>query len=112
MRNFNQANYQQDLNNLNLNNYLHLTTNQMTQLFHKNFMETLNKHAPLQYLSKRMSKSKQKPWLTKGILKSIKVKRQLFKLYKTTQAMGHYTKYKIYRDLLNKLCKKSNKKSL
>ena len=47
--------------------------------------------------------------LTKGILKSMRVKRKLFKYFKDTQNRDYYHRYKTYRDLLNKLCKKSKK---
>ena len=35
-------------------------------------MEALNKYAPMKYLNKKEIKIRQKPWLTKGILASIK----------------------------------------
>ena len=82
MTHFNQANYQHVLTSLNLKDYPQLSSNEMTQLFHKYFMNAYNKHAPLKYLSKRASKTKLKPWLIKGILISIKVKQHLFKMYK------------------------------
>ena len=44
---FNQENFHEDLFSLNLQNHQHLTTNEMTQLFHKNFMKAYNKHASL-----------------------------------------------------------------
>ena len=93
MTHFNQANYQHDLTSLNLNDYPQLSTNEMTQLFHKKIMNAYNKHAPLKHLSKPPSKTKQKPWLTKGILISIKVKQHLFKMYKIQD--------KLYRDSIN-----------
>ena len=58
-------NYQHDLTSLNLKDYPQLSTNEMN---------AYNKHAPPKYLSKRANKTKQKPWLTKAILLSIKVK--------------------------------------
>ena len=109
MKHFKEAKFQHDLNSLDLIEYPLLSTNEMTQLFHKHFMNAYNNHAPLNYLSKRASKTKQKPWLTKGILISIKIKRHLFKMYKNTHNKDYYTKYKVYRDLLNKLCRKSKK---
>ena len=38
----------------------------------------VNKHAPLKPLSKRKFKQSLKPWITKGLLKSIKIKNALF----------------------------------
>ena len=112
MKHFNQANFQNELAYLNLKHYPQLSTNEITQFFHKHFLKVYNKHAPLRYLSKRASKTKQKPWLTKGILVSMNIKRYLFKMYKNTLDKYYYTKYKIYRDLLNTLCKKKQKNTL
>ena len=92
-----------DLSTLDLQNYQHMSTDEMTQVFHKHFLQTYNKHAPLKILSKEANKTKQKPWLTKGVLKSIKVKRRLFNNYKKTLNKAFHTKYKIYRVLINKL---------
>ena len=50
------------------------------------------------------SKTKLKPWLTKGILKSINVKR-----YDQSKNNGFLTKCRQYRDLLKKLIRKSKK---
>ena len=54
----------------------------------------VNKHAPLKPLSKRKFKQSLKPWITKGLLKSIKIKNALF-------ASGDIDKYKFYRNKLN-----------
>ena len=59
--------------------------------------------------TKKTKKSKPKPWLTKGIITSIKIKRKLFKQFKQTKHQLIYDSYKIYRDLLNKLIRKSKK---
>ena len=60
----------------------------------------------VKFLSKKERKTRQKHWLTRGIIKSIMVKRKQFK---NSQNKDFYSKYKIYRDLLNKLCRKSRK---
>ena len=51
------------------------------------FIKTLNSHAPLRPLSRRERKLNEKPWITKGILKSIRTKNKLFKsCYKCSEA--------------------------
>ena len=40
-----------------------------------------NKHAPLRNLIRKEMKLKTKPWLTKGLLKSISIKNKLFKKF-------------------------------
>jgi len=62
----------------------------------------LNKHAPYKTLSQRRVKQMQKPWITRGLRKSIKVKNRL--LYS-----GNKAQYKIHRNkilLLSRLSKK------
>ena len=51
----------------------------------------INKHVPLRLLSKRKIKRLSKPWITKGIRKSIRIKNELF-------FSGDRDKYKFYRN--------------
>ena len=62
----------------------------------------VNKHAPLKSLSKRKFKQFSKPWITKGLLKSIKIKNALF-------ASGDMIKYKFYRNKITTLIRHSKK---
>ena len=62
----------------------------------------VNKHAPLKSLSKRKFKQFSKPWITKGLLKSIKIKNALF-------ASGDMVKYKFYRNKITTLIRHSKK---
>ena len=109
MKNFDEENFTRELNNLNLDIDHNLASNIYFNHIQKNFTCTLNKHAPIKYLNKRETKIRQKPWLTRGILVSIKEKRRLFAQFKKTNNSVYYEKYKIKRDLLNKLCRKSKK---
>ena len=59
--------------------------------FFNSLNKVVNKHAPLRPLSKRKAKQFSKPWITRGIRKSIKVKNALF-------ASGNFEKYKHYRN--------------
>ena len=62
-----------------------------------------NDHAPLRLLSRKEMKIKSKPWLTKGLLKSISTKNALFqKCYKQNK-IHLITHYKIYLNKLTKL---------
>ena len=80
----------------------------------KKSLEALNKHAPIKYLNKKEVKTRQKPWLTPGILTSIKRKRVLFKKYKVLKLKDRnsdyiYQKYKLHRDMINTLKRKSKR---
>lgn len=70
--------------------------------FFKRLNRVINKHALFKAISKRKSKQFYKPWITKGIRKSIKVKNKLY-------ASGETEKYKYYRNKLNSLIKASKK---
>ena len=62
----------------------------------------LDKHASYKTLSQRRAKQMQKPWITRGLRKSIKVKNRLF-------YSGNKAQYKIYRNkilILSRLSKK------
>ena len=52
------------------------------KIFHTKFLEAWNKHAATKFLTKNEIKSSDKPWLTKDILTSIKIKRKLFHKYR------------------------------
>ena len=63
----------------------------------ESFIKTLNSHAPLKPLSRRARKLNEKPWITKGILKSIKTKNKLFKFcykYSAANKIEFYIKYR------------------
>ena len=70
--------------------------------FFNSVNKIVNKHAPPRSLSKRKAKQFSKPWITKGIRKSIQVKNTLF-------ASGNYEKYKHYRNKLLSLVRCSKK---
>ena len=70
--------------------------------FFNSLNKIINKHAPLRPLSKRKAKQFSKPWISRGLLKSIKVKNALF-------ASGNYEKYKLYRNKILTLTRCSKK---
>ena len=76
-------------------------------IFHNHLLQTLDKHAPIVYLSKREVTIKTKRWLTKGILKSIKIRTTYHKKFMNTKKHNWYDKYRIYRDKINHLLRKS-----
>ena len=103
--------FTRQLYHLNLCEHIELAENANTayNIFHKRFLSLLNKHAPYKSLIKREINISQKPWLTKGILTSINIKRKLFKTFKNSNQNEIYIRYKKYRDLFNLLIRKSKK---
>ena len=59
--------------------------------FYNKLNKLINKHAPFKTLSKRKAKQFSKPWITKGLRKSIKIKNRLF-------YSGDILRYKLYRN--------------
>ena len=50
-------------------------------LLHNHILSTINKHAPLKSLSNSESKNLLKPWITKELLESIKLKNKYYHKY-------------------------------
>jgi len=65
------------------------------------FIDVINAHTPLVKLSRRKTKLASKPWITKGILKSIKTK-------KTHNNAEYLHTYKKDNNILTHIKKKSN----
>ena len=67
--------------------------------------EISDKNIPMKKLSKSQLKLKSKPWITKGILKSIRHKNNLYKiLCRSNFSNKHQVKeYKVYRNKLTKI---------
>ena len=70
-------------------------------MFYNKVNKVINKHAPLK-VSSRKAKQLLKPWITKGLLKSIKIKNKLF-------YSGQTDRYKLYRNSISKLTRVSKK---
>ena len=71
--------------------------------FYNRFNNCVNKHAPMKVISKWKVKQLSKPWITKGIRASIKIKNILL-------ASGNEIKYKLYRNSICSLTRLSKKK--
>ena len=64
-------------------------------IFLKHLNTTIDKHAPLRYLTKIEMAIKAKPWLTKGILKSINVRIKYYKTFMSSNDQKWYNIYKV-----------------
>ena len=81
----------------------------MAKKLHDHFNQTTNTHLPIKILSRKASKTKLKPWLTPGILKSIKTKRSTLTKYNKKKDNTLLTEFKTYRRNLKKTIKLSKK---
>ena len=84
-------------------------TNEKYEILHKHIINTLDDLAPYKKLSKKQQKQKIKPWITAGILKSIKKKNYFYKQFIKTQDNKFYILHKSFRDQLNRLIRKSKR---
>ena len=115
-KNFDQQQFLNDLQNSGALQEIENASNcnMAYETFHSKFLQTLNKHAPIKYLNKKQTKSREKPWITFGILTSIKKKRSLFKIFKNKKLNGKntdeiFTQYKTHRNMLNSLIRLSKR---
>lgn len=108
---FDQDVFNNQVKNLNLQSNLYNlhSTEDKYSYFHNNLLELINLHAPLKKVSKRQLKQSKKPWITKGILKSIKIKNKLYVNYISSKDATNFEKYKIYRNKINCLIRSSKK---
>ena len=81
--------------------------NNKYNIFHDTFLKILNLHAPIRTLSQKEVKLLNKPWLSKGLLTSIKLKNKFYKKFLKTKDQLWYSSYKQYRDKINHLIRKS-----
>ena len=111
-RKFNDDMFINELNNPNIELQIESSNNTNTKYdtFHNHILSVINKHAPLQTLSRKETKNLLKPWITKGILKSINLKNKYYHKFIKNNDPLWYRKYKMYRDSINKLIKTSKHK--
>ena len=79
---------------------LQSSVNGDVQLLSATFKSIIYEHAPLRTMSRKELRLNKKPWITKGILISIKTKNKLFKKFVKNNNQMNKANYKKY---LNKL---------
>ena len=94
---FNLNNFFSNQPALNKENY-NLLINHFTRII----LSTINTHAPLKPLPRKQKKIQSKPWITKGILISIRKKNSMFVSHYLNGDLNHKSFFKKY---LNKLTK-------
>ena len=113
---FNPKDYNLDLN-LALSNLFEKTPEINSQTFDtvfnkfiKTIKDIIDIHAPLKSYSRRQKRLKRKPWITKGILVSIRKKNSMFKPYFINGNAAQKHLFKTYTNKLTKI--KARSKSL
>ena len=82
----------------------------MYNKFHEEYLQIIDKNMPYKVLPKKETKPKRKPWISKAILTSVKIKNMLYKKYLQKKDVFWYERYKFYRYNINKLISKIKKK--
>ena len=104
--------YQADLllllRELNHNSALH-DAELAYNFFHEKHCCIVDKHFPWETLTRKQRDLELKPWITKGIVTSSRIKAKLFRTFKKTRNSQDYSKFKVYRDTINSLSRKSKK---
>ena len=89
-----------------INTMLLLQCNNLNEMFETSqnkFLSIIDNDGPIITLSRKESKLRQKPWLTKGIPESIRIKNQLYKKYIKMKDNLQFERYKFYRIKVNML---------
>ena len=100
---YSEQRFLQDLSQLHWESLLSGSdVDKLFSTFYNMLNKLINKHALLRLLSKRKIKRLSKPWITKGIRKSIRIKNELF-------FSGDRGKYKFYRNKILHLSRTSKR---
>ena len=102
--NYSEAKFLNELSQLDLTGAVSglNDVNKSFSVFYNKLNKLLNRHAPFKPISKRKKKKLLKPWVTKGIRKSIKIKNDLY-------CSGDTAAYKLYRNKVLMLTRISKK---
>jgi len=111
MSKFNIENFLKDMDCTELLMQIHdkNDTNEKYSLLNDFLTSNINLHAPYKTLSKKERKAKQKPWISKGILTSIKIKNSIYGKFMQTKNNFFYRRYKLYRDKINHLIRRNKR---
>jgi hypothetical protein len=99
------SDFKNDLTQINWNSIIESKKENIDKLFttfYNKLNKLTNKHTPLKMISKRKIKQSVKPWITKDIKKSIKIKNKLF-------CSGNKEKYRLYRNKITNLTRMSKR---
>ena len=109
-KHFSSKRFITDLEKVNWDNILNVSegnVNKSFQNFSNKITDILDKHVPITKLSLKEMKSSNKPWLTKGILKSINKKNAIYRKFirvKNLHSKDIYRlEFKRYKSMINRL---------
>lgn len=80
-----------------------VNVNDIFQSFYSHVSGIIDKHVPIRKLTRKEIKSLPKPWITKSIRVSIKMKDIFYKKYLASKSQYYLIKYKSYRNQISHL---------
>ena len=101
MANFNADDFNNDVSKIHLS--LSDDINTVFDNFQEQYIKILDNHAPWKTMSKKDCKWSLKPWFTKGLRKSIKIKDLYYGKFMRTKKSDWYDLYKKYRKMIKRL---------
>ena len=110
---YNLAKIETDLNNIDWPGLLtDLDTNDSFNSFHNTLTDSIDRHAPEK--TRKIGKRSiiRDPWITTGILRSLKQQKQLFREMLTTNTDVSTFRYKSYRNNLQKIIRNNKQNYL
>ena len=117
LKNFDKENLVADILNINWPEVLSIDlgdVNHSFDMFDQKINEVLDKHVPLKKLTKKELRLQAKPWITQGILNSIKRRDRLLKKYINSTDLDlknqFHIEYKALRNKIVAIIRKSKKK--
>ena len=113
---FNKREFQSELSSIDWDTTIQpqMNTNTSCSIFYNKITKLLDEMAPLKKLSKKEISLKNKPWISQGILKSMKERDKIYKKFtiETDESRKDeiYKKYKYFRNKITTLTRKNKKK--
>ena len=111
-KNFDETKYKNDIAAINITDEISSlqNINDIYDAYHDKLMKVIDFHAPLIEITKKEMKWKTKPWITKGIQKSIKSKKSCYRKYIKTSNKFWFDRCGLYTKKIKKLMFISKKK--
>jgi len=108
---YSKTNLVEDIASINWDSLPHCdNVSDMFDQFYQKISNVVDQHLPLKRLSKREIKQQSKPWITKGIITSIRIKNSFYRKFMKSKSSYYYNKYKFYRNRVNRIVKISKTK--
>ena len=115
-KSFNSNSFSREFSNIDWNEVLAVEKGDINHSFNafiNEYSSLFDKHVPLVKLTRKQEKLFAKPWITKGILTSVRVRDKLFKDYLNTSDLDLksylHQSYKLYRNRIVSLLRLSKK---